>query len=284
VTYYNDGNRHEVFEGSMDSTGSYVEFFPSGKIKRKFRVCKGKVNGEYMSFFEDGKLFEKRFFINDLQFGCYQIYYPSGNLRMVGNTSSSMLTGDNVEYFDEPERIKSYSEYLIVEGAEFCIRKLELNERSALISISSFLEVTPRNDSIEIALHMPRNDEMLVAVGGFDSDFNELSDVPHKGYRSKEFRVTVSMTDDTLRGLVSDVRVLSDSTDGRVSTVGNDHYFEYPRRNLQNCIPQITEKQLELIFNRILDDEKGVDGSRPLTGASLPACAAGGRGTGAWHP
>ena len=90
VRFYNKDNQcvrevHYYDDGSL-----YME----GEIKDDVR------NGEWTSYFQDGKVQSKGFFENDKRTGHSLVYYENGNLWMDGSYRDGMRIGPWI-YYDE---------------------------------------------------------------------------------------------------------------------------------------------------------------------------------------
>lgn len=88
ATFYPDGSPKIVAEmaakdndGNIIYNGNYIEHYDSGKIKIKAKYNeKGKLNGEYKEFFEDGTLKKEGAFIDGEKTGSHKEYDNKGNL------------------------------------------------------------------------------------------------------------------------------------------------------------------------------------------------------------
>ena len=88
ATFYPDGSPKIVAEmaakdkdGNIIYNGNYMEHYDNGKIKIKAKYNeKGKLNGEYKEFFEDGTLKKEGTFLNGEKIGPHKEYDDKGNL------------------------------------------------------------------------------------------------------------------------------------------------------------------------------------------------------------
>ena len=68
-------------DGNIIYNGNYMEHYDNGKIKIKAKYNeKGKLNGEYKEFFEDGTLKKEGVFIDGEKTGLHKEYDDKGNL------------------------------------------------------------------------------------------------------------------------------------------------------------------------------------------------------------
>lgn len=88
---YFDKNNQCVHEKDYYENGA---LFMEGDIKDNLR------EGEWVSYFQDGKIQSKGFFEKDVRTGMSLVYYENGNLWMEGNYREGKRVGQWI-YYDE---------------------------------------------------------------------------------------------------------------------------------------------------------------------------------------
>ncbi len=66
-------------------TGDFEEKYPNGLLKIQGRMVNGKREGSWKYYYEDGMLWSRGYFRNDVYHGASSVYYPNGTLKMQGN-------------------------------------------------------------------------------------------------------------------------------------------------------------------------------------------------------
>src|SRR4030066_117377 len=84
--FFPNGNIKErkfLLEGKLE--GEYISYFNDGQIMANLHFVRGKKNGEadgeYICYYKNGKLKEKGYFINDKREGEYKAYFKNGQIR-----------------------------------------------------------------------------------------------------------------------------------------------------------------------------------------------------------
>lgn len=108
-----------VWTGQLPNNGNSIqedplngpkkEYYANGKIMREYTLKDGKVDGSYKFYDELGRLVSDQMFKDGEPNGVLKTFYPSGQLKMVGNMRpNGDVTGQSKEYY-ENGMIKSES-------------------------------------------------------------------------------------------------------------------------------------------------------------------------------
>lgn len=82
---YSNGNKMEEYtiNKNGEKEGDYVAYFESGKIKERCTYIKGNYNGVRTIYFENGNIeIEEPYTENGQLNGIYKAYYPEGQLKI----------------------------------------------------------------------------------------------------------------------------------------------------------------------------------------------------------
>lgn len=111
VTYYPDGSLAAIKIKKKEFEKEY-KFFPSFKLLEE-RTYKGNLlNGQTLSFFENGKINSNNFFKDGMQDSIYFLYYENGSTQIKGNFKMDNKIG-KWEYFKQdgtPDGEEIYAE------------------------------------------------------------------------------------------------------------------------------------------------------------------------------
>lgn len=76
------------------------EYYPSGKIRKKYQIDEGKVNGEYQEYYETGNLLVKSYYKNGKENGEVVFYYPSGQIEKQMRFVDGVQQDTMIAYYD----------------------------------------------------------------------------------------------------------------------------------------------------------------------------------------
>ena len=80
--------------------GVVSRFFPNGKLKEKFTYKLGMINGNYVKYFENGRIAEECIFINDKIDGSSKYWLSNGELSKIKTFRLGVADGPTIEYHD----------------------------------------------------------------------------------------------------------------------------------------------------------------------------------------
>ncbi|MGA9648569.1 toxin-antitoxin system YwqK family antitoxin [Pedobacter sp.] len=79
--------------------GVFRKFFPSGKQKENYKYIDGKLDGDYIAYYENGNLKETRkTYIKDLIQGELKLYYETGKIKMEEQYKDDLRDGQSISY------------------------------------------------------------------------------------------------------------------------------------------------------------------------------------------
>jgi len=77
--------------------GEFLSYYKNGEIKRKGTYSEGMLSGTLLSWDEQGNLILEANFVNDTLEGHYMTRYSNGDIKESGNYSENKRTGDWIE-------------------------------------------------------------------------------------------------------------------------------------------------------------------------------------------
>lgn len=80
--------------------GIVTRFYPNGKIKERFTNKSGTINGEAVSFYENGQMESQRHFVNDEEDGIAKYWSENGKLTKEKMYHLGLVDGATTEYYD----------------------------------------------------------------------------------------------------------------------------------------------------------------------------------------
>lgn len=89
-------------DGLMD--GTKTTFYKKSKVKQIMNFEKGKRQGEYVNYYENGKVKERGFYKDDFLVGTMESFYPNGRTRFVYNYNNGYQRGWNILYFENGQK------------------------------------------------------------------------------------------------------------------------------------------------------------------------------------
>lgn len=81
-------------------TGKVIEYFPNGKVHRKFVMKNGHADGLWQRFIENGKLQWETTFKDGKHNGVYKEYYENGNLKFETPFKDDKRNGVSKSYYE----------------------------------------------------------------------------------------------------------------------------------------------------------------------------------------
>ena len=89
-----------VFKTYSQRNGEFLEYFENGKIKSIENYIDDKENGEQKEFYENGKLRKYRFYLNGKLNGEQKDFYINENLQLLENWKNGKKNGEWKSYFE----------------------------------------------------------------------------------------------------------------------------------------------------------------------------------------
>jgi len=74
-------------------TGEYEKKYSNGLLRIQGKMVSGKREGVWRYFYDNGMLWSRGYFQNDIQHGPSSVYYPSGILKMQGEYADGVAIG-----------------------------------------------------------------------------------------------------------------------------------------------------------------------------------------------
>jgi len=90
-SYYKDGKLH----------GESITFYPNGRILKKISYKNGKLHGERILYYEHGQVKDKVNFINGLSQGEWIEYYENEQVKSKSNIKDGKLHGEVIKYYED---------------------------------------------------------------------------------------------------------------------------------------------------------------------------------------
>ncbi|MFC0773044.1 toxin-antitoxin system YwqK family antitoxin [Terrimonas alba] len=236
IRKYKDGklDSEGYFLNDTTKIGLHKTFFINGNIKTIDNYDSlGNLNGESLFFYDNGKLWQKRFFRNDSLTNDFFEYYPNGNLKTKAYYFLNKRVGDiffyredgtlsNYNFIDFNDRNLIYGEYSrgirkanILEGAN------QFMEDSLLVSSDNFIH----KDSLQIYLliaHVPFTQAKVkvVELDTINHLLKEHSISDTSSFYNLKFKTEASLK------LLRIIGTLYDSVEGKKKTIISDHKIE----------------------------------------------------------
>ena len=101
-----DGNMEGIYKEYHESgkifkeISDVIEYYPNGRIKNKAHFIDGELNGEVISYSENGNIIEKVFMKGKLLDGEAFVYYPSGKLKEKDFFKNGKSEGESIIYYE----------------------------------------------------------------------------------------------------------------------------------------------------------------------------------------
>jgi hypothetical protein len=213
--------------------GMHKTYFPNGRIKSiDMYDDLGKLNGESLIYYENGKVWQKRIFENDSLSKDFFEFFPNGNLKTKAFYFKDRRVGD-IFFYEESGHLKNYN-FIDFYGNNLIYGDYGVGDRkiNEIQGIDQFLEdtldVVPYNkksqDTLELYLiiaHVPYTDVKMKIneLDKNDSVLHEYSLSTDKTFLRLRFRPLDSMRKLRIIG------VLYDSIDSKRKTIISDHRF-----------------------------------------------------------
>ena len=96
--WLNDNKHTQIVK---NGNGNVIEFFNSGKIKKKFSVKKGIYNGIYREYTARGKVLVIGYYNNGMKDSTWTNYYYSGEQKKISHYKNDTLTGKYFELLED---------------------------------------------------------------------------------------------------------------------------------------------------------------------------------------
>jgi antitoxin component YwqK of YwqJK toxin-antitoxin module len=90
----------EEAETGIINDGEAVTYYPTGEIFTKTFYKDNLLSGEYLEYFQNGKLAEKGTYTDDVRDGVFEYYYESGQLEKKVEYRKGKLIGPYAEYYE----------------------------------------------------------------------------------------------------------------------------------------------------------------------------------------
>jgi antitoxin component YwqK of YwqJK toxin-antitoxin module len=93
VDKYDDGSPKKIEVYQQNIKIEEKEFYPNQQLKYKGNFKDGKRDGEWIYYYDDGKVWSEGGFLNDKRHGVTKVYFPNGQLRYRGGYDKGKKTG-----------------------------------------------------------------------------------------------------------------------------------------------------------------------------------------------
>jgi len=104
INQYNENGEHH---------GYWETYYPNGNLESKGYYINGLRDGYFEWYFSNGNLGFKAFYINDVINGYYEDYYSNGNLSSKGFTKKNQDYGPLFTYSLLTKKLTKISFYII---------------------------------------------------------------------------------------------------------------------------------------------------------------------------
>jgi len=156
--FYSDGGLKYSAKYNSDSKldGEYRSFYRNGKPKEKKEYSEGLLDGEYISYYINGKIEFVKHYEKDVRTGETKLYYKSGKLKEIATHIDGNINGKYIVYW-ENGNIGLEEEYNM--GKRHGVFKV-LSESGELIQQSKY-----SNGLLEGKyIYYRKNEESIVAI------------------------------------------------------------------------------------------------------------------------
>lgn len=95
-------NKLYDYEKDLDTCGQYISYYQNGKIQETYFHNKGKKEGIYLYYISsvDSKLYREAYYTNNMLHGTEKIYYVNGNIKEIKNYVNGVKCGEYISYYD----------------------------------------------------------------------------------------------------------------------------------------------------------------------------------------
>lgn len=157
-------------------TGKKEEFYSNSKLKKRYFLKEGKLNGKYLEFFESGNLKEKHsfslgikvdtsyfYFDDDLNGISIKIdnkvkhvkpaffYFPTGELKAKGFLDSDNVKVDKWTVFHKNSNLNKLIEYFNIDGREYVNQTWKYNDKGKINKKEGhFFDIQISKDTLQI--------------------------------------------------------------------------------------------------------------------------------------
>jgi antitoxin component YwqK of YwqJK toxin-antitoxin module len=155
-------------------TGLVLDESKTGRVITSFRCINGKIEGEYLNYYSDGKLRIKESYINGKEEGKHLHYYPFGELYFKSHYKKGELHGSLIQ-FNKNNEIVRLENYINGKKNGYFLKK----DFYANIEIGNY-----KNDLLNGFWKCKNKDGIIIAKGKLKNGNEEIrsrSDFPNDG-------------------------------------------------------------------------------------------------------
>lgn len=220
-----------IFLNDTVKVGLHKTYFPNGRIKSSDTYDDfGKLNGESLLYYENGKVWQKRIFENDSLSRDFFEFSPNGNLKTKAFYFKGRRVGD-IFFYNEDGHLKNYN-FIDFYGnnliyGDYGVDTREINE---IQGIDQFLE-----DTLDIFSSKNRNQDtlelcLIIAHVPYTDVKMKINELDKNDAVLREYSLSVDRTFLRLRFHPLDsmrklrvIGILYDSIDNKRRTIISDH-------------------------------------------------------------
>jgi antitoxin component YwqK of YwqJK toxin-antitoxin module len=99
--YKNQEKEFTVVNGKLN--GLYVSYFDNGQVEVKCNYVNSKLNGEFLEYYSDGKIHIKCNYVKNKKHGEFVLYHDNGQVYEKSNFFNDKYHGEHVCYYKNGE-------------------------------------------------------------------------------------------------------------------------------------------------------------------------------------
>lgn len=234
------GGKVQIAMRDTFTDGRAIVFSPKGNIAQIDHWDKNVQVGRSYMFYENGLPKQITDYSGGRMNGKSFSFFESGRLKYVRPFTHDKLNGDCLDFFDAPSsQLGQRVNYKLVNSKEWPNGYLVYDQKGRLIKCQECMLFNYNkkqysiDDSVVLSIKLlcPREIKIKATIDDYDSVFSNLNKLKGQEIRGQNHLVVIktkphSVGMNTIRGYVSDYKIIETNADGSVKTKERLLYFD----------------------------------------------------------